>query len=540
MPSTMRFVYSLVLAALAVFYFSGPGAPVAFSQDILTYHHDSSRTGLNSSETTLTTANVNSTQFGKLFVVTVDGLVDAQPLYLSQVPIAGQGTHNLLIVATENDSVYAFDADVGTQIWHISALKSGETPSDDRNCQQVTPTIGITSTPVISRPPGTNGVIYAVAMSKDSSGNYHQRLHALDAPTGKELYNGPEEIQAQYPGTGDGSVGGYVIFDPAQYKERAGLLLINGMVLLAWTSHCDIRPYTGWIMGYNASTLKQTTVLNVTPNGSQGSIWGAGGGLASDDFGNVYFLDANGIFDTTLNSKGFPIDGDFGDAIVRLKLKGGLSTADYFEMYNGPEESADDTDLGSGGIIVLPEIQDNSSKAWYLAAGAGKDGNIYLVNRASLGGYNSSSNKIYQELTGALGGGIFSTPAFYEKRLYYGPVNQPILAFQFENAKLAATPVAQTTTVFKYPGATPSISSNGLLNGIVWASENSDPAVLHAYSAGSLTELYNTNQAAGGRDNFGAGNKFISPMVINGKVYVGTTTGVGVFGLLDDGKAKPK
>ncbi|HVI08278.1 MAG TPA: pyrrolo-quinoline quinone [Candidatus Binatia bacterium] len=521
--------FSLCILALCVL----TAAPALSQSDILTYHHDNSRTGLNSSETILTTSNVNYNQFGKLFTVAADGLVDAQPLYLSQVSVAGQGTHNLLIVATENDSMYAFDADAGTPIWHVSTLLSGETPSDDRHCNQVTPTIGITATPVISRPPGSNGVIYAVAMSKDSSGNYHHRLHALDASTGKELYNGPKEIQAQYPGTGDGSQGGFVVFDPAQYKERAGLILINGMVMLTFSSHCDIRPYTGWIMGYNSSTLKQTTVLNITPNGSQGSIWGAGGGLASDNFGNLFFLDANGIFDTTLNSKGFPSQGDYGNAIVRLDLKKGLEVADYFEMYDGPNESADDTDLGSGGLIVLPEIQDTAGRGWYLAAGAGKDGNIYLVNRVSLGGYNPSKNNIYQELTSALGGGIFSSPAFYEKRLYYGPVNQPILAFQFENAKLSSTPVAQTATVFAYPGATPSISSNGLLNGIVWASENTNPAVLHAYSAGSLQELYNSTQAAHGRDNFGAGNKFISPVVINGKVYVGTTTGVGVFGLLD-------
>lgn len=501
------------------------------AQDVLTYHYNNARTGLNSTETALTLANVNSTAFGKLFTLTVDGLVDAEPLYLSAVSIQG-GTHNVLIVATEHDSVYAFDADTGTQYWHISTLKSGETTSDDRGCSQVTPEIGITSTPAIRRPAGSNGVIYTVAMSKDSSGNYYQRLHALDVPTGTELYKGPVTVSAKYPGTGDNSSGGYVIFDPAQYEERAGLLLAGGELYLTWTSHCDIRPYTGWIMGYSPATLAQTTVLNVTPNGNEGSIWGAGAGPAADDAGNIFFLDANGIFDGTLNSSGFPSSGDYGNAFVRLTTKGGLAVADYFEMYNGQQESDGDVDLGSGGAILLPPIKDSSGTTWNLAAGAGKDSNLYVVNRENMGKFNSSSNNIYQELSGVLPGGIWSMPAYYDGRLYYGPVGQPILAFQFKNAKLGSSPAAQTSNSYEYPGATPSISSNKGANGIVWAAENTNPAVLHAYNAATLAELYNTNQAANGRDHFGAGNKFITPLIINGKVYVGTTTGVGVFGQL--------
>ena len=524
MPSPRLSVLRLTQLTLLV-------AVSAFSQDVLTYHNTNSRTGLNSAETTLTLTNVNSTSFGKLFTLTVDGLVDAEPLYLSAVPVQGT-THNVLIVATENDSVYAFDADTGSQLWHISTLKSGEVPSDDRGCGQVTPEIGITSTPVISRPKGSNGVIYAVAMSKDSSGNYHQRLHALDATTGNELYKGPVDITAQYPGTGDNSSGGFVIFDPAQYKERSGLLLQGGEVYLTWASHCDIRPYTGWIMGYNASTLAQKTVINVTPNGNEGAIWGSGAGLAGDGSGNIFFLDANGVFDTTLNSSGFPSSADYGNAFIRLTTKGGLAVADYFEMDNGVQESDDDTDLGSGGAILLPNLKDSSGNTWQLAAGAGKDSNLYVVNRNSMGKFNSSSNNIYQELAGALPGGIWSMPAYFDGRLYFGPVGQPILAFQFKNAMLQTTAVAKTTNAFGYPGATPSISSNKATNAIVWAAENTNPAVLHAYNATSLVELYNTTQAAGGRDNFGVGNKYITPLIINGKVYVGTTTGVGVFGLL--------
>ena len=513
-------------------------ASLALSQNVLTYHNNNSRTGLNSSETILTLSNVNSTSFGKLYTLTVDGLVDAEPLYLSAVTIQG-ATHNVLIVATEHDSVYAFDADSGTQLWQISTLEGGETTSDDRSCSQVTPEIGITSTPVISRPKGSNGVIYVVAMSKDSSGNYYQRLHALDVVTGNELYGGPKTITGQYPGTGDNSSDGYVIFDPAQYKERSGLLLLDGMVYLTWASHCDIRPYTGWIMGYNATKLVQKTIINVTPNGNEGAIWGSGAGLTSDDHGNIFFLDANGIFDTTLNSNGFPDSGDFGNAFIRLTTKNGLAVADYFEMDNGPQESSDDIDLGSGGALLLPNMKDSSGNTWQLAAGAGKDGNLYLVNRNSMGEFSASANNIYQELAGALPGGMWAMPAYFNGNLYYGSVGEPIMAFQFKDAKLETSPVAQTTTSFAYPGATPSISSAGDKNAILWATENTNPAVLHAYNAKTLLELYNTNQASGGRDQFGAGNKFITPLIINGKVYVGTTTGVGVFGLLPpSGKAK--
>ncbi len=240
-----------------------------------------------------------------------------------------------------------------------------------------------------------------------------------------------------------------------------------------------------------------------------------------------------------LDSDGFPVKGDYGNAFVRLKNKSGtLAVEDYFEMYNGPLESSDDTDLGSGGAIVLPDIEDSQGNSVKLAAGAGKDDNIYLVNRKSMGKFNSKSNNIYQEVAGSLGGGVFSTPAFFNKRLYYGPVNQPLKAYQFTNAKLETPPVAKTMHTFPYPGATPTISSNGLKNGIVWAAENTNPAVLHAFDAGNLQEIYNTTQAADGRDNFGAGNKFIAPLVIHGKVYVGTTTGVGVFGLLKDAAGK--
>ena len=501
--------------------------------DVLTYHNDIARTGQNLTETLLNIGNVTSAKFGKLGFYSVDGLVDAQPLYASNVAVPGNGTHNVLIAATEHDSVYAFDADSGTTIWHTSMLKTGESTSDDRGCSQVTPEIGVTSTPVIDRTRGTNGAVYVVAMSKDGSGNYHQRLHALDLALGTELFSGPVEIQATYPGTGDNSDGTNVIFDPAQYEERAGLLLMNGTLYTAWTSHCDIRPYTGWIIAYSASTLAQTSVLNVTPNGSEGAIWMAGAGLAADSSGNIYFLDANGHFDTSLNSSGFPSNGDYGNAFMKISTSAGLAVADYFEMDNESFENSNDIDLGSGGAMVLPDLSDGAGHTLHLAVGAGKDSNLYVVNRDSMGKFNpSNNNSVYQELAGKLPNGVRAMPAYFNHTVYYGSVGSPIQAFTITNAKLSASATAQTANSFRYPGATPSISASGTSNGIVWAVENTSPAVLHAYDAGTLNELYNSNQASGGRDHFGNGNKFITPTIVNGKVFVGTPNGVAVFGLL--------
>jgi hypothetical protein len=499
--------------------------------DVLTYHNDMARTGQNVAETTLTAGNVTSAKFGKLGFYPVDGLVDAEPLYASNVTVANNGTHNVLIVATEHDSVYAFDADSGATIWHTSMLKSGESTSDNRGCSQVAPEIGVTSTPVIDRTRGPNGSVYVVAMSKDASGSYHQRLHALDLALGTELFTGPADIQATYPGTGDNSNGTDVVFDLGQYKERSALLLLNGVIYTAWASHCDIRPYTGWIMGYSDSTLAQTSVLNVTPNGNEGAIWMSGAGLAADASGNIYFLDANGDFDTNLDANGLPSNGDYGNAFIKLSTSSGLAVADYFEMYNQASENGNDTDLGSGGLIVLPDLSDGSNTL-HLAVGAGKDSHLYLVNRDSMGKFSSSTNNIYQDLAGALPGGVWAMPAYFNNTIYYGSVGSPIQAFTITNAKLLTSATAQTPTSFGYPGATPSVSANGTSNGIVWAVENSSPAVLHAYSATNLNELYNSNQASNGRDQFGSGNKYITPMIVNGKVFVGTPNGVAVFGLL--------
>jgi hypothetical protein len=500
--------------------------------DVSTYHNDSGRTGQNTNEIVLTHTNVNSTTFGKVGFFAVDGLVDAQPLFLSNLAIPAKGTHDVLYVVTEKDNVYAFDATTGDALWHVSALLAGETFSDDRGCSQVTPNIGITSTPVIDRMRGPHGAIYLVAMSKDFSGNYHQRLHALDVTTGAELFGGPTTIQATYPGTGPNSTGANVVFDPGQYKERAGLLLLNGAIYTAWASHCDFNPYNGWVMGFNAFTLAMTSVINVTPNGTEGAIWMSGAGLAADSTGNIYFLDGNGTFDPSLDARGFPSQGDFGNGFLKLSTTGGLSVADYFEMANQSNENSTDEDLGSGGALVIPDLTDTGGAVHHLAVGAGKDANIYVVNRDSMGKFTAAGNNAYQEIDGAVSGGIYSMPAYFNNTIYFGPVGNSIVAFGISNALLSTTPSSQTGSSFSYPGATPGISANGTANAILWAVENSGGAgVLHAYDAANLaTELYNSNQA-GARDHF-SDNKFITPTIANGKVYVGTPTGVIVFGLL--------
>ncbi|HEV2615136.1 MAG TPA: hypothetical protein VGU63_00855 [Candidatus Acidoferrales bacterium] len=516
---------------------SAPDAPA----DVLTYHNDNARTGLYASEKILTPRNVNSRDFGKIAFLSVQGLVDAEPLYVSQLKFAG-AKRNAVFVATEHDFVYAFDADTNAQLWQVSLLGPDETTSDDRGCGQVKPEIGVTSTPVIDLQAGPHGAIYVVAMSKDSSGKYFQRLHALDITTGAELDGSPQTIEATYPGSAVPNSKGQVDFDPKQYKERAGLLLLNGVVYTSWASHCDFDPYNGWIIGYNARTLKQANVLNITPNGSEAAIWMSGAGLAADSSGNIYFLAGNGTFETTLNAQGFPEKGDYGNAFMKLSTAGGkLSVSDYFVMHNTIEESRKDLDLGSGGAMVLPDLQDHSGKTHHLAVGAGKDDIIYVVNRDSMGKFNPANDRaIYQAIprTGndnseGLGGtgGVFAAPAYFNHTLYYGAVDDSLRAFKLTNARVVSPAASKTAVSFGYPGTTPSISANGMKDAIVWAVENNSPAVLRAYEASDLAkELYDSNRERN-RDEI-TGNKFITPMIAAGKVFVGTPTGVAVFGLL--------
>jgi hypothetical protein len=506
---------------------------------ILTWHNDVARTGQNLSEAILTPTNVQTSSFGLRFVLAVDGKVDAQPLYVPALTIAS-GTHNVLYVVTEHDSVYAFDSDGGTLLKQVSLIGSGETTSDDRGCGQVTPEIGITATPVIDPAMGAHGTIYVVAATKDQSGNYHHRLHALDLTTLVEDFSGPVEIAATYPGSKGAekknSTDTVQTFLPSQHEERAALLLLSGVVYTSWTSHCDAGPYTSWVIGYSETNLSQTTVLNLVPNGSEGGIWASGSGPQADAAGNVYLPIGNGTFDTQLNGSGFPVSGDYGNGYVRMSTSGGkLAVADYFTMTNTTSESNSDTDLGSGGGMLLPPLTDSQGHSRQLAVVAGKDSNIYVLDRTNLGKFNPSTDEIYQQLSGVLAGGVWSSPAWFNGELYYGASGNVLKAFAFSNGLFGTNPASQTSQSFTYPGTTPAISADGTTNGIVWVAENTSPAVLHAYEAANLaTELYNSNQAANNRDHFGVGNKFIVPTVVNGKVYVGTTNGVGVFGLLSD------
>jgi outer membrane protein assembly factor BamB len=533
MRSCKPVLCTLLFSSFFVAVMAAQNRPPASAEpiNVLTYHDDTMRTGLMQLETILTPTNVNSTNFGKVNFLTTDGKVDAEPLYVSNVTI-NSALHNVLYVVSEHDSIYAFDADTGTQLWTTTALLQGETTSDTHSCSQISPEIGITNTPVIDRNRNGNGVIYFVAMSKLGS-TYHQRLHALDLSTGAELFGGPVDIQAKYPGLGDNSQNGFVVFDPHQYAERAALLEVGSNIYLAFTSHCDQRPYTGWVMQYSAADLSQVSVLDVTPNGNEGAIWQTGDGIAADTDGFLYFLDGNGTFDTTLDANGFPINGDYGNAFIKLSNSGPLAVADYFNTFNTVQESNADTDLGSGGAMVLPDLSVSANKKVHLVIGAGKDGNIYVADRNNMGKWNANNNNnLYQQLTGALPNGAWSMPAYFHNTVYFGGVSDHIKAYPIVSGKLATSPSSQTSKTFTYPGATPSISANFAQNGILWAVENTSPAVLHAYNASDLTqELYNSNQQ-GSRDQFGAGNKFITPMIANGKVYAGTPTGVAVFGLL--------
>ncbi len=504
---------------------------VTAGTDVATYKYDVMRTGENLTEATLTPTNVNAATFGKLKNLSVDGLVDAQPLYLSQLTVGGV-PHNVVFVATEHDSVYAFDAETGAILWQVSLLAGGDTPSDNRGCGQVTPEIGITSTPVIDRHAGAHGTLFVAAMTRDTASNYHQRLHALDITTGQELASSPTEITATF---------GSSVFAPGQYKERAALLLNNGSIYTTWASHCDQGAYGGWIIALSERTLAITSVLNVAQDASgtgfasQGpAIWMSGGGPAADAAGNLYVLTANGRFDFSLTLAGFPNGGDYGNSFVKITPSNGtLSVSDYFSMSGELAESSSDTDLGSGGAMLLPDMPDADGKMRQLAVGAGKDGNLYVVDRNNMGKFSSVGNNIWQQLDAVLGGGVWSTPAYFNSMIFYGPQGGSLRAFSVTNALLSTSPTSQTATKFTYPGTFPVVSAQGSANAIVWAYENTSTAVLHAYAANNLAnELYNSNQAANGRDQFGAGNKNIVPVAVDGKVFVATTNSVAIFGLL--------
>jgi hypothetical protein len=506
--------------------------------DASTYHYNNMRTGLNSNEQVLTKSLVSYKTFGLLGNFMVDGLVDGQPLYLANVNIPNVGPKNVLYVVTEHDSVFAFDADGANgpttkYLWKASTVLPDETPSDNRGCSAVSPEIGITSTPVIDR---ARGAIYVIADTKDSAGDYIMRLHALDLTTGQELFGGPTTISASYPGTGTGSSNGIVPFVAKHYVERAALLEVNGVIYTTWASHCDVGAYTSWVIAYSADTLQQTGALNLVPNGSDGGIWMSGAGPAADANGNIFITVGNGTFDTELDANGLPSQGDCGNSFVKISSTPPLTLLDYFTPANTVAQSAIDHDFGSGGPMLLPDVQDANGNTKHLAVSGAKAVDLYVVDRDNLGKFNGKSDSIYQEITSAFIGDVYSKAAYFNGTVYFGASSDAVKAFPVVNALLATTPQSQSGNRFYYPGATPSITANGTNDGIVWGIDNGPStgttAVLYAYDASNLaTELYDSTQAPGNRDQFNH-NKFITPLAINGYVYVGTSNSVAVFGLL--------
>jgi regulation of enolase protein 1 (concanavalin A-like superfamily) len=521
---------------------------------VLTYHNDNLRTGLNAQETVLTPQNVNSTTFGKLFEDPVDGQIFAQPLVVTRVNVPGQGVRDLVIVATENDSVYAFDADNpdAVPIWHTSFINpaAGVTPVPVSATQgNVQPEVGITGTPVIDASTGTIYVSAATQEVRPDGVHFVQRLHALDVATGADkvapytigdtLFNGSTYTDVSsfaVPGTGDGSTSGVVYFNALREAQRPGLLLLDGTVYVGWASHGDNGPYHGWVIGFNAQTLHPVAgaVYNDTPNGSEGGIWMSGAGLAADSAGNIYFSTGNGTFDANLGGS------DYGDSAVKLSTSSGLSVADYFTPSNQAYLDQNDLDFGSGGVMLLP---DQPGLYPHLLVMSYKLGTLFLINRDDMGRFNPNTDNVLQELPGALGG-TWNMPAYFNGTIYYNSVGDVLKAFQLfasdATTSLSTAPVSQSLSPIGYPGDTPSISSNGTENGIVWTLQTDGfsggfPAILHAYDANDVSrELYNSSQA-GARDVLTSAVEFTVPTVANGHVYVGGANGLVVLGLLPSG-----
>ena len=531
-------------SALLVLYACSRGGPAASFTGVFTQRYDAQRTGQNRREFILTPSNVTDSTFGKLFACAVDGEVYAQPLYVANFAIAG-GTHNVVLVATMNDSVYAFDADASSCVpyWQKSFLGTGVTPvppADTGENGDINTIIGITGTPVID--PAT-GTLYVVAKTKEPTG-YFQRLHALDLATGSEKFDGPADISSAItvPGSGDtgeatcpGSAGN-VPFCPLRENQRPGLLLLNGTVYVAWASHGDIQPYHGWVIGYDAADLTQAPIVfNTTPNGGLGGIWMTGTGPAADADGNIYVITGNGTFDTMGTRT------NYGDSFIKLRTAGGgLSVGDFFTPANQSFLDSNDFDVGSGGAIVV----DSAGAHPHLVIGGDKQGVLYVIDRDNMTGFNSNGDQI-QKVAITAGPaciicGLFSTPAFWEGKLYVVAIGDVLKQYMLANGVLSSLPARQASDMFGIPGASPVVSSNGATNGIVWAldttnngtnsSATSAPAILFAYDATNLNKLYSSPTSGAGA----AGNavKFTVPTVANGKVYVGTQTELSVFGLL--------
>lgn len=513
----------------------------------LTARNDTMRTGQNLNEVALTTGNVNRTQFGKLFSYPIDGYTFAQPLYVPGVNIAGQGMHNMVYVATEADSVFAFDADNngtgGGQLWKTSFTNpaNGVTSipqADVENGSDIPIQIGITGTPVIDLTAGPNGTLFVVVRTKEVTNgvaSYVQRLHALDITTGAEQPGSPVVIAATVSGTGAGSTGGQLPFDNLRQNPRAALLLSNGVIYIGWASLEDILPFHGWVMGYSESTLQQVSVFTTTPNGQEGGIWQGGDGTTADAEGNLFVVTSNGTFDA--NTGG---GLDYGDSVLKLTTTGGtLAIGDSFTPFNQAILSSINWDLGGGGTMLLP---DQPGPYPHVMLAGGKGSNVYQLNRDFLGGFSATANQNLLTIPTVLsanaeGSGNRGGPAYWQEQVYYcGSAGFP-MQFSMQEGLISSAPIAQFNKTFGYPGGAPVISANGNTNGIVWALQvdrynNNQPAVLHAFDAANISrQLYESSDDAT-RDTAGPAVKFTVPTVANGKVFVPTQTEVDVYGLL--------
>ena len=531
--------------ALACLFASSALAEV----NVLTHHNDNTRNGLNTNETVLTVARVNTASFGKIFAYQVDGYVYAQPLYVSNLNIPGLGARNVVFVATQHNSVYALDADSRSGpnnglLWQVNLGPSAATPTLDFGNRfgaftTIVPEVGITGTPVIDL---ASGNLYVDTFTHEGS-NYIHKLHALSITNGAERSFSPATVAAAVPGIGVGSSNGAVRFEARQQIQRAALTLVNGIVYVAYAGYDDTDPYHGWIIGYNAANLQQLTnyVFNTTPNSSiaafgphagEGGIWMAGAGLSADVANSLYFGVGNGSFNAT-NAAG----KEFGDSFIRLSTSGQLAVADYFTPYNQAFLADNDIDVGSGGLLLLP---DQPGPFPRLMLGGGKQGTVYLINRdmMTVGNehYNRTSAVDHVVQTLALGGPVFHTPAYFNSSVYFIASGDVPAAFSVVNGRLSTFPTSTASRTFAYPGATPTVSANGNRDGIVWALRMGTPGLLTAYNATNLaSEIYTSDQAAGGRDTLTNGVKFSLPTVANGKVYVGGQYALSVFGILAGG-----
>jgi hypothetical protein len=534
---------------------------------VATYHNDNARDGANTQEYALTTANVGTATFGKLFACTVDGAIYAQPLWVANRTING-APHNVIIVATMHDSVYAFDADASpcTMLWHVSLLDmmhgatANETsvPSGPTNYLvgdgygDIQPEVGVLGTPVID--PVANAIFVVSKSAVNNALPIYQRLHALSLVDGSEIGSSPVTIGSSFSvaGSADGSTS--VNFNPQQENQRSGLALVNGNVYVAWASHEDKDPYHGWVIGFSASALSTAGIFNTTPNTvsgfpySRGGIWMSGGAPAADASGNLYLSTGNGTFDANM------FGSNYGDSTLKLSTAGGLSVADWFTPADQASLNSLDNDHGSGGATVLL----STAAGNYMVVG-GKEGTLFVLSQDSLGKYGanfSPVNSNVQQSFGVGSDGIWSTAGFWNNSLYVGAASSGLQLFNFNTTTALFNTHAASTSghAFGWPGASPSISASGATNGIVWATDNNayctqdspgcGAAVLYAFDAGNLAnELWDSSQSAA--DQAGNAVKFTVPTVVNGKVYIGTRgndTGSGtssVLGELDVYGLKP-